>query len=476
MTEWWRESAVAIAAAIRAREVTAEEVMASHLERVDRVNGRLNAITVRHDDEAMAAARAADRAQAAGEPLGPLHGAPVTIKENVDQKGHATTNGVEAFAAVVAQDDAPVVANLRKAGAIPMGRTNTPEFSLRYFTDNVLRGQTFNPWDRNVTPGGSSGGAAAACAAGMGPIAHGNDLGGSIRYPAYACGLVGVRPTLGRVPAYNPTQAEERPATIQLMSVQGPHARNVADCRAALAAMARRDARDPWWTPAPLEGTATHVPPRAAICPDPGGAGVDPKVAEAVRGAGDALANAGYAVAEVALRDVVESARLWMALLMAEVEELMEPAIREHGSHKINRVLDNYKAAGETFHGGERPGTDRATYMRNLARRAAGLRDWSLLMEEHGVIVGPVSTEPPFPRNDDETGAARVAEIFLANRLTCSVNLMGLPSVAVPTGAPDGVPMGVQVVAPRYREDMAFDAAQTIEDARGVLTPIDPAW
>ena len=474
MTEWWRKSALAIAAAIRAGEVTAEEAMASHLERVDRVDGELNAIAVRHDDEAMADARAADRAMAAGEPPGPLHGVPVTIKENVDQKGHATTNGVAAFASVVAEDDAPVVANLRKAGAIPMGRTNTPEFSLRYFTDNVLRGETFNPWSRDIAPGGSSGGAAAACAAGMGPIAHGNDLGGSIRYPAYACGLVGVRPTLGRAPAYNPTQAEERPAAIQLMSVQGPLTRSVADCRAALAAMARRDARDPWWAPAPLDGPAPRDPPRVAICPDPGGAGVDPKVADAVRAAGDALADAGYEVAETALPDVVDAARLWMALLMAEVEELMEPAIREHGSRKINRVLDNYKAAGETFHGGARPGADRATYMRSLARRATFLRDWSLLMEERGAIVGPVSTEPPFPRNDDETGPERVAEIFLATRLTCAVNLTGLPAVAVPTGAPDGAPMGVQIVAPRYREDMALDAAQAIEDAFGSPTPVDP--
>ncbi|MBC6439115.1 MAG: amidase [Rhodospirillales bacterium] len=476
MTEWWRKTATGIAASIAAGETTAEEVMASHLARADAVNPKLNAITVRHDDEAMAEARAADARQQAGEALGPLHGVPVTIKENVDQKGHATTNGVEAFVKVVADDDSPVVANLRKAGAIPMGRTNTPEFSLRYFTDNTLRGQTLNPWNKDVTPGGSSGGASSACAAGMGPIAHGNDLGGSIRYPAYACGLVGIRPTLGRVPAYNPTQTEERPPTLQLMSVQGPHTRNVADCRLALAAMAQRDPRDPWWVPAPLEGSAMHTTPRAAICTDPGGIGVDPKVADAVRTAGDALSNAGYKVTEIKLPALMESARLWMALLMAEIDELMEPAIREYGSAKINGVLDNYQAAQNQFFGNDRPGSNRQDYMRNVARRAGDLRNWSMLMEEHGVIVGPVSTEPPFEQNADEKGVQRTCEIFMANRLTYAVNMLGLPSCAAPTGASDGVTMGVQIIAPRYREDMAFDAAQAVEDACGVMTPIDPAW
>lgn len=476
MTEWWRRTAVEITAAIKSKQTSAEEVMSSHLARVDAVNGKLSAITVRLDDEAMVGARAADAAQAAGEPLGALHGVPVTIKENVDQKGFATTNGVEAFVEMVAEDDSPVVANLRKAGAIPMGRTNTPEFSLRYFTDNTLRGQTLNPWNKGITPGGSSGGASSACASGMGAIAHGNDLGGSIRYPAYACGLVGIRPTIGRVPAFNPTQTEERPPTIQLMSVQGPHTRTVADCRIALAAMAARDPRDPWWVPAPLEGPALHATPRAAICPDPGGLGVAPEVREAVMKAGDALSNAGYQVTEIDLPDIMNAARNWMALLMAEVAELMEPAIRSYGSHKINRVLDNYQEGLDAFYGNERPGEDRVAYMKGIAQRAGDLRDWSMLMEDHGVIVGPVSAEPPFPQNDDETSGARTAEIFTANRLTYAMNLLGLPSVAVPTGVNNTVPMGVQIIAPRYREDMALDAAQAVEDATGIMTPIDPAW
>src|SRR6185503_489817 len=136
-----------------------------------------------------------------GGPIGPLHGVPVTIKENVDQEGCATPNGVVAFKGVIAPADAPVVRNLRKAGAIIVGRTNTPELSMRATTDNPLRGRTKNPWDENTSPGGSSGGAGAAAAAGFGPVHHGNDIGGSLRFPAFANGVTTLKPTPGRIPA-----------------------------------------------------------------------------------------------------------------------------------------------------------------------------------------------------------------------------------------------------------------------------------
>lgn len=161
MDHWWQGSAVETAAAISRREIGALEVVESHLSRMDAVNAHVNAVTVRMDDEARRAARAADDALAAGAPVGPLHGVPVTIKENVDVAGQATTNGIPAFADNVASADSPVVAHLRNAGAIIIGRTNTPEFSFRWFTDNPLRGATLNPWNRDVTPGGSGGGGSA---------------------------------------------------------------------------------------------------------------------------------------------------------------------------------------------------------------------------------------------------------------------------------------------------------------------------
>ncbi|HXU56593.1 MAG TPA: amidase family protein, partial [Casimicrobiaceae bacterium] len=252
----WRWSATRTAAAIRSREISAREATDAALSRMAAVNAKLNAVTVDLSDAARAAADRADRAVAAGAPLGALHGVPVTIKENVDQEGCATTNGVVAFRDLIAPADCPAVANLKKAGAIIIGRTNTPAFSFRIDTVNDLRGRTYNPWSRKHTPGGSSGGAASSVAAGITALAHGTDIAGSIRFPAYACGIAGIRPSFGRVPSYNPTQAVERSLSSQLMSVQGPLARTVADVRLGLAAMSARDPRDPWWVPAPLAGPA----------------------------------------------------------------------------------------------------------------------------------------------------------------------------------------------------------------------------
>ena len=182
--ELWRLDAVDLAAGIRRRQFSAREATEQVLARIESVNPRINALPDVMADEARAAADAADRALAAGLAPGLLHGVPVTVKVNVDTAGRATTDGIVALKANLARSDSPVVANLRGAGAVIVGRSNTPAFSLRWFTDNDLHGRTLNPFDPAVTPGGSSGGAAAAVATGMGPIAHGNDYGGSIRYPA----------------------------------------------------------------------------------------------------------------------------------------------------------------------------------------------------------------------------------------------------------------------------------------------------
>ena len=205
MTEpLWKWDAGALAAAIRAREISAREAVTSCVERMHAVNPRINAVTVDLSQEALALADRADAAVARGDALGTLHGVPVTIKENVDQEGCATVNGVEAYRDAIASADSPVVANWKKAGAIIIGRTNTPAFSFRLDTVNEFRGRTYSPWSRAHTPGGSSGGASASVAAGITPLAHGNDIAGSVRYPAYCTGLAGLRPSFGRVPAYNP--------------------------------------------------------------------------------------------------------------------------------------------------------------------------------------------------------------------------------------------------------------------------------
>ncbi|MFN3281707.1 MAG: amidase family protein, partial [Tabrizicola sp.] len=242
-------SATALADLIRARQLSAVEAVQATLARIDRLNPALNAIVQRMDDQALAAARAIDAKIARGEDPGPLAGVPVTVKVNIDQAGFATTNGLKIQSDLIAAEDSPPVANLRRAGAVIVGRTNTPAFSLRWFTRNSLHGATRNPAFPGLTPGGSSGGAAAAVAAGFGPLAHGTDIAGSIRYPAHACGIHGLRPGLGRVPAFNAT-AGDRLIGGQLMAVSGPLARSAADLRLGLTALSQPDPRDPWWTPA----------------------------------------------------------------------------------------------------------------------------------------------------------------------------------------------------------------------------------
>ncbi|MEQ8365881.1 MAG: amidase family protein, partial [Roseicyclus sp.] len=226
MTDLFRQSASDIARAVRARSVSAVEVAQAHIDRMDQVNPAINAVVQDGRDEALDAARRIDAQIARGEDPGPMAGVPFTTKVNVDQSGFATTNGLALLKDAIATQDSPVVANIRKSGGVILGRTNTPAFSLRWFTKNNLHGQTLNPRNPAITPGGSSGGAAAAVAAGICAVGHGTDIAGSVRYPAYACGLHGLRPSIGRIPAYNATAAD-RFIGAQVMAVSGPIARRM---------------------------------------------------------------------------------------------------------------------------------------------------------------------------------------------------------------------------------------------------------
>ncbi|HEY7519820.1 MAG TPA: amidase [Methylomirabilota bacterium] len=462
----WQWDAGELAAAIRTRKISSREAVQSVLHRLDAVNPALNAVTVLLADQALAAADRADAAVKRGEPLGPLHGVPVTVKENIDQADEATANGVVAFKDLIARVDSPPVASWKRAGAVIVGRTNTPAFSLRWHTDNELRGRTYNPWSRTRTPGGSSGGAAAAVASGVAPLAHGNDLGGSIRYPAYCCGVAGIRPTLGRVAAYNATATEDRPIGHQLMSVQGLLARRVADVRLGLGAMAARDPRDPWWAGVPLDGPPVARPLRVALLVDPARQGVNRAVAGAVRAAGLALAEAGYAVDEVEPPAVDAVAANWTQLVFNELRHMTLPYIEEHGGEDLNRCTGLILAGVADL--------DVDGYMRALAERTRHIRDWMVFMERFALVVGPVSTEPPFEVGFDVKDAETTARVLRAQRLLVAVNLLGLPAVAVPCGLGDGVPLGVQVIGGRYREDLCLDAAEVIEARHGLPTPIDP--
>ncbi len=457
----WRLSAVETAALIKDGVTSSSDVVEAHLERLAEVNPDLNAVTNEFPDAARAAAKAADDRLAVGEDIGPLHGVPVTIKENVDQAGFSTPNGVTAFEAVVAEADSPVVANLKAAGAIVLGRTNTPEFSFRWFTDNDLRGLTRNPWNEAITPGGSSGGAASSLAMGIGCIAHGNDLGGSLRYPAYCCGLSTIRPSLGRVAAYNPSGAEERPPSIQAMSVQGPIGRTVADVRLGLEVMAGPDWRDPWQAVVPLDGAALDKPVRVAVSVDPVGLGVDPAVAAAIDFAAGTLSDAGYAVEEADPPAAAEIAEVWRRLLFTEAKVMMGTAIGSYASDNFKQIFADCLAATSLM--------DLEAYMRAAADRTRLRRLWAEFMEDYPLVLMPVSAELPFPQGEDLKGAERVKSLLDSQAPLYIVNYLGLPAAATPTGVLGDIPMGVQIVGQAFREDLCLDAAQVIEDRVGIV-------
>jgi amidase len=464
--ELWRWSATDLARAIGNRTISSREAVQANLDRIAAVNPTINAVVQVLADEALTTADQADAAVKAGAATGPLHGVPVTVKVNIDQRGCATTNGVVAFRDVIATEDSPPVANLRKAGAVIIGRTNTPAFSHRWFTANDLHGATRNPWSARLTPGGSSGGAAAAVAAGMGTIAHGNDFGGSIRYPAYACGVAGLRPTPGRIAHFNPSATADRPITAQMMSVQGPLARSIADLRAGLAAMAAGDVRDGTWVPAPLQGPPLAQPIRVAIVPDPFG-DTAPEVSDAVRAAGRWLAEAGYVVEETQPPRLGEAADLWHRLVINEERRFLAPAIRKYGDKKSQRNLDDHVAYA--------PHLDGDQVLACFEQRLRMIRDWQLFMARFPIIVMPVSHRLPFPDNlDQEDDADTIRDLIDAQRSLLAIPLLGFPAVAVPTGLSQGIPVGVQVVAGRFREDLCFDAAEAIEARAAMPTPIDP--
>lgn len=462
----WRWHAHQLTAAIRSGAISAHEAVSSSLARVAEVNPRLNAIVDLLADQALAAAHAADAARRRGEALGALHGVPVTVKVNVDLAGRATTNGVVAFKDNIASEDSPVVSNLRRAGAVIIGRTNTPAFSVRWFTDNALHGRTLNPWSAAHTPGGSSGGASSAVAAGMGAIAHGNDLAGSVRYPAYCTGVAGLRPSFGRVPAYLPSAKDERPMSMAMMSVQGPLARCVADLRLALQAMSVGDACDPWWVPAPLAGPALARPLHVAMTVKCQGQPASPAVVAAVRQAGAWLADAGYQVEETEPPSLAEAHELWNLIGNDEARQFMWPAIEAFGDEGVRRSFGWMLDAS--------PVLDHAAHLKAFAKRATLVRRWQQFMQRYPLVLTPVSGEPAFEWGRDVDSAESMARVLRAQEAQFAVPVLGLPAVSVPTGMAGAVPMGVQLIGPRFREDLVLDAAEVIESRHPPMTPIDP--
>jgi amidase len=464
MQDIWRLPAQELAGLIRAKQVSAKEAATAALARLDAVNPAINAVIDHRPEDVLSQAAALDADIAVGKDPGVLAGVPVTVKVNIDQAGFATTNGLKMQRDTIAKDNSPVVDNLRKAGAVILGRTNCPAFSYRWFTTNLIHGNTKNPRDPSITPGGSSGGAGAAVAAGIGHIAHGTDIAGSIRYPAYVNGVHGLRPTTGRVAAFN-AALPERPIGPQISAVSGPLARTIGDLRIALEAMSAPDMRDPWWVPAPLQGPP--IQKRAALCVNPDGLDPVGEVRAAVADAGKRLARAGWTVEEVtSLPPLMEAAEHQTKLWLGDGYEAQLAAAEREGDPGALACLRGNKSKVFPF--------DALTLSKILTRRATLVREWSLFLEKYPVLVLPVSGELPFPDQLDTKDDVSFARVWHAQMPQIAIPFMGLPGLTVSTGLVGRVPVGVHVVAGRYREDLCLLAGEAIEAGGTPASPVDP--
>jgi len=350
-----------------------------------------------------------------------------------------------------------------------VGRTNTPAFSLRWFTGNALHGDTRNPRNPALTPGGSSGGAASAVAAGIGHLAHGTDIAGSIRYPAYACGVHGLRPSLGRVAAYN-AALPERSIGGQITAVSGPLGRTIADVRLGLAALAAPDPRDPWWVPAPLTGP--DVPKRAALCLNPDGMDTDPAIVKALQEAARRLSEAGWSVDTLdAIPPMQEAADLQVRMWMADGYDAMVAAAEKEGDRGALVALAGQRDKAAS--------ADLTSFSAVLTRRATLTRLWEVFFAEYPVLLLPVSAELPFPDNLDLQGDAAYARVWRAQMTQIGLPFMGLPGLSVAMGSAMSSagpsPVGVQVVAGRFREDLCLAAGEIIEAGGEVVGIAEPA-
>ncbi|MEV0228912.1 amidase [Nonomuraea sp. NPDC050786] len=448
MSELHYLSATELAHLIRTRQVSAVEVLRAHLDRIEQVNPHVNAIVTLVAEQALAAAEAAD----AREPAGPLHGLPVAHKDLVDTAGIRTTYGSPLFAGNVPAQDDVIVQRLRAAGAITVGKTNTPEFGTGSHTVNEVFGATRNPYDLSKSAGGSSGGAAAALATGMVPLADGSDMGGSLRNPASFCNVVGLRPTPGRVPDPSDT------AAWYTLSVQGPMARTVEDVTLMFGAIAGFDRRSPYsirevFAPEPEEGVAGL---RVAWSPDLGGLPVDSRTAEVTATAPAVFERLGARVDQVELdlteaEDAFRTYRAWhYALSFGDLTGL--------GPNTAWNVEQGRKVTG-------------ADLARAEQARSRLYQRMAAFFDTYDVLIAPVSQVPPFPIEHpyvDEINGERLPDYLAWMRSAYWISVLHAPAASVPAGfTSDGLPVGVQIVGAPFEDARVLRVARAFEQATG---------
>jgi Asp-tRNA(Asn)/Glu-tRNA(Gln) amidotransferase A subunit family amidase len=451
-----------IAAGVREKKVSPVEVVKAHLERVAALEPKLNAFVHLDAEGALREARAAETAVMGAVTLGPLHGVPLTIKSCIDAAGWPTPAGSLLRKEYVPQGDAPLVARLRAAGAIILGNTNTPEYLMAYETDNALSGKTSNPWNLERSSGGSSGGEAAAIAAGCSVGGVGSDGGGSIRVPAHFCGICGLKPTPGRIPGTG--HFPPGGGAFCWLGVVGPMARTVADVKALLEVMAGPDAGDPLSAPVPVRPVKEKDVRglRVGILESDALGVATSETKEAVERAAKFLSEQGFAVEKKRLAGLERAIALWwyffgpvIANLIrqdaAGQEEKMSPMLREFVALATAEVALTYEGFLNAC--GERDGL-----------RAEVLRQ----MEDPTILLSPVSTGTAFRHGEGNWRSGERENYRDTMRYSQWLNLAGFPGVVVPMGvSAEGLPIGVQVIGRPYEEEWALAVAEGIERGRG---------
>lgn len=450
-------------AALRSRAISARELLDLHLERIAERNPELNAVVSLDEERARAAAAAADEQLASGAEVGPLHGLPFAFKDTHDVAGWRTTYGSTLFADHVPEVDALAVERVRRAGVVVLGRTNTPELAAGSHTFNKVHGTTRNPVDPSRSAGGSSGGAACALAAGMLPLADGSDMGGSLRNPASFCGVVGLRPSLGRVPSWPTTNHWETTAVL------GPLARNVEDLALLLSVQAGPDPRTPHALGDP---GATLAPPltgardalaglRVALAPDLGGQiDVDVEVAAVVEASAQVFTRGGARVA-AASPDLSSAEHCFRTLRAWLFWSSYGDLLQRHPDELKPSLADNIRA------GRDLTGEDVA---QAYAERTALSETMRLFFEDHDVLVLPTSQVPPFPVEQEyptEINGHPMITYLDWMRSAYFITVTGCPAISLPAGTTsDGLPVGIQVVAPHGADRRLLEVAAAFEEGR----------
>jgi amidase len=451
--ELYNSSVRALASAIRSKEVSSVEVVQAFLERIETVNSKINAVVVLVGDEAMDAAREADAQLSRGSVAGPLHGVPMTIKDSIDTAGVVTTYGTKGKSTFVPTKDATVVARLKSAGAILMGKTNTPEFTLSYETSNDVYGVTNNPYDLTRTPGGSSGGASAILAAGGSPFDIGSDYGGSIRLPSHCTGIAGIKPTSGRVPRTG--HGFPFGGLLDAFQQLGPMARHVTDLSLLLPIMAGPDWVDPYIVPMPIQDPADVKlrDLRVSFHTDNGIQSPTPEIAEVVAAAASVMSDAGARVEEARPTGIESSYDVmmdaWNRCDPPLVKKLLESAGTSREQATLQWLFEVPAATDEDIV--------------DAVMRADLCRSQMLaFMEKYDVILCPVNALPAMKHGKE------YAQNLRPFSYTMTYNLTGWPGAVVRGGtSPEGLPIGVQIVARPWREDIVLAVARLLESELG---------